>query len=164
MRRPRWTRTLLGTVALTALSVAFMLGTSMGPNVALVVGLGGLSGAAVWLLASVVGPAAPAIVWRSGELQDSSRTGLDSLERGWRYRVPASQRDDRAADRLHQLLVEILDARLTAHHGIDRRQQPEAARQILGDELARFADDPRAASALPQLRNATRIVARIEQI
>lgn len=46
------------------------------------------------------------------------------------------------AERIHQSLVRVVDDMLVNRHGIDREQDPRAARRILGDEVADYLDRP----------------------
>lgn len=46
------------------------------------------------------------------------------------------------AERVHQSLVRVVDDMLASRHGIDRLQDPQTARQILGDEVADYLDRP----------------------
>ena len=50
------------------------------------------------------------------------------------------QRDDAALERLRARLVELVDDQLLAVHQIDRADDPDAARTVLGDELYAFVD------------------------
>ncbi len=46
------------------------------------------------------------------------------------------------AERVHETLVRVVDDILASRHGIDRERDPQAARQVLGDEVAHYLDQP----------------------
>jgi len=79
--------------------------------------------------------------WSTYALSGGRRRGADArvgvLQRAL---VDVATRDDR--ERLHSVLVGLIDDRLAAHHGIDRAAEPARAEEILGDELSRFIAAP----------------------
>lgn len=46
------------------------------------------------------------------------------------------------ADQVHASLCGVVDGLLIARHGIDRQQAPEAARGVLGDDVADYLNGP----------------------
>jgi len=79
--------------------------------------------------------------WSTYALSGGRRRGADArvgmLQRAL---VDVATRDDR--ERLHTLLVGLIDDRLESHHGVDRTAEPARAEKILGDELSRFISAP----------------------
>ena len=154
-----WRRPVAATVLATALTVLAMVFTGMGPRLALVT-------------RSAVS---------SGCRADRPPQHDDDSAEPWPRRRPTTPATTRASahvstlrariahgshaggtERVHALLVELLDDQLAAAHGIDRATDPAAARAILGDELFSFATDPTAARSIAKRRNLEGIVARIE--
>ena len=65
---------------------------------------------------------------------------------------------------LHRLLVDLIDERLTADHGIDRASEPQRAAVQLGDELAAFVAVPPSARQLRDSAYLSSILTRIESL
>jgi hypothetical protein len=72
--------------------------------------------------------------------------------------------DDTPLEGLRASLVELVDDQLRSAHQIDRVEDPDKARAVLGDELSAFVDDPRTAHVLAEPRQLDRILTLIEQI
>ena len=75
------------------------------------------------------------------------------------------QRNDASLEQLRTSLVELVDDQLLAVHQIDRADDPDAARAVLGDELYDVRRRPRhrpASSARP--RSLDHILTLIERI
>ena len=72
--------------------------------------------------------------------------------------------DGASLENLRLSLVGLVDDQLRAAHRIDRRQDPEAARVVLGDELDAFVNDPDAAAVLLKPRSLDRILTLIERL
>jgi hypothetical protein len=66
--------------------------------------------------------------------------------------------------RLHAALVELVDDRLFTEHGIDRFEQPERARRVIGDDLMRFVSSPPSPRELADQRTLEHIVSLVERI
>ncbi|MCP3936444.1 MAG: hypothetical protein GY708_13840 [Actinomycetia bacterium] len=66
------------------------------------------------------------------------------------------------SDRLHAVLLALLDDRLLAHHQVDRARSPETARQLLGPSLTRLVDGPNPKTATP--RELKRTLSEIEAL
>ena len=82
------------------------------------------------------------IDWAAPRRHSIPRHGLDP-----RFsRLARNLRDDREpgilATQVHATLVRIVDDRLMAHHGIDRVRDPAAAQALLGEDLARYVEEP----------------------
>jgi hypothetical protein len=73
-------------------------------------------------------------------------------------------RDDTPLERLRASLVELVDDQLRSAHRVDRVEDPDKARSVLGAELSRFVDDPSAAHELAQPQQLDRILTLIEQL
>lgn len=158
-----WRRPVTVIAGVTAVTVLAMVLTGMGPRPALVIALGGLAGGVVWLIARLTDTVAPAEAWAQPRptAPAAMRAGVQvsALRARIAYGSHAS-----GAERVHALLVELLDDQLAAAHGIDRQTDPDAARAILGDDLFAFAAESSAARSLTKRRNLERIVARIEAL
>lgn len=61
-----------------------------------------------------------------------------------------------------EALVDLIDDRLLAHHGIDRYERPDAAAALLSRRLRRVVDDP--GRSAPILRDIDRIIDDIEAL
>jgi hypothetical protein len=71
--------------------------------------------------------------------------------------------DDRAADELlRATLVRLVDDRLRTEHGVDRHDDPERAKAILGGELYAFSTEPAGGPKHGRRRDLERIVSLIE--
>ncbi len=74
-------------------------------------------------------------------------------------------RPDRASLlQLRATLVDLVDDQLRAVHLIDRAEQPDAARAVIGDDLYAFVTDPDSATMLTEPRRVDHIVTLIERI
>lgn len=140
---------------------AVLLLTDTGPDVALVAAVVGLVGVAIWF-AVVAGRSAQ----RPVPASPTPRPAMsypDMRTTTLRQALATGRSDARYARRLRNQLIAIVDDELRSVHGIDRHDDPAAARAVLGDELDRFltADD-RDAPLSPH--DVARIVTRIEQL
>ncbi|HEY7044036.1 MAG TPA: hypothetical protein VH419_10245 [Nocardioidaceae bacterium] len=115
-----------------------------------------------WLLADLAARVTP-VDWVAPRHRSVPRRGLDP-----RFsRLARKLRDDVgweiAARDLHTTLVSIVDERLAAHHGIDRRQQPAAAQAVLGEELSGYIEEaPRVRRG--QAAYVSKLLTRIEAL
>ncbi|MDW3212585.1 MAG: hypothetical protein R8G01_01195 [Ilumatobacteraceae bacterium] len=138
-----------------------LLLTDTGPNIWLVAALVCLAGAAVSFMSTIdrfvarpdPAPRAPA----------SSTSYPDLRTTSLRQALAVGNSDVRHAQRLRDQLVAIIDDELLTVHGIDRHDDPDAARTVLGDKLWRFADDDDTTAHISQ-RGATHIVTLIERL
>jgi hypothetical protein len=96
--------------------------------------------ALAWLMADVSSRLG-AVEWSVPRRRVIPRNGLDArfsrLARILRDRDPSV-----AAQQVHATLVRVVDDRLAAHHGIDRRLQPTQARSVMGEPLTAYIDEP----------------------
>ena len=147
--------------ALGGFVVAVMYATDMAPNLVMVIPA--LVATAV-VLGVVVELARLATQRPAGPVAavSSSTPRVDARIRSLRFNL-RSMRDVRA-ERLYQLLVDLIDDQLVSAHGVDRRAEPERARALLGSELQAFVDDPGKARVLKRLPRLERIVTEIERL
>jgi hypothetical protein len=104
---------------------------------------------------------APEAVWPPAHPADQDHH-IDWQVAALRIRVEFVTSDPATGDRLRESLVSLVDDRLSAEHGIDRRTDPRAAGDVLGHELSRFVADP--GGLRWRRRDLERIVARIEAL
>jgi hypothetical protein len=121
-----------------------------------------VASAVVWL-ATDLSELAERAEWRTYSLANGRRRGADArvnvLQRAL---VDIATRDDAA--RIHPVLVELIDDRLAAHHGVDRSAEPDRAAEILGDDLVAFIETPPIPVYLGNPRYLARIITHIEQL
>lgn len=158
-----WRRPVLAIVTATAFVVLAMVLTGMGPRLPLTLALGGLIGTTIWLTTALGAAATTAQPWAAPRTITPTATRSSIQVSALRARL-AHGRHGAGVERVHELLVELLDDQLAAVHGVDRHRDPAAARAILGDELFELAADPAAARALNRRRVVERVVSRIEAI
>jgi hypothetical protein len=140
---------------------AALILTDTGPNVWLVAALVTLVGVAIWFVTAVdpfvARPErAPYPPGNAVSYPDLRTTNL-------RQALAVGTSDSRHAQRLREQLVALVDDELRTVHGIDRHTHPDAAREVLGDELDRFVSDARPDATLTA-RGIERIVTLIEQL
>jgi hypothetical protein len=115
-----------------------------------------------WLMAEV-GMRRQQIDLNAPRRRYTPRWGLDA-----RFsRLSASLREphDREliSHQVHAILLAIVDERLLAHHGVDRATDPERAREVMGETLARYVEQPPAARR-NLMNHLSDMVTRIEAI
>ncbi len=158
-----WRRPALTIVGVTIVVDVLMVVTGMGPQVVLVAALGVLVGAGVWFLADL----AEVIEGATGVPASTSKEPVARADRRvMQLRTGlAYGRPDRATLlQLRTTLVDLVDDQLRAMHLIDRAEQPDAARTVLGDDLYAFVTDPDSATVLTDHRRVDHIVTLIERI
>jgi hypothetical protein len=150
-------------VGVTVVVDVLMVVTGMGPQVVLIAALGVLVGVGVWFLADlakVIEGATGVPAGTSKEPVPRADRRVMQLRTGLAYGRP-----DRASlVQLRATLIDLVDDQLRAVHLIDRADHPDAARALIGDELAAFVDDPDSATVLTDPRRVDRIVTLIERI
>jgi hypothetical protein len=159
----RWKRPVAVIVGATIAVEGFMLASGMGPQVALVAALCSLIGVAVWLaldLAKAAVGSSGVVVGLPVEPEPRADRRVMRLRSGLAYGRP----DGASLEHLRLSLVELVDDQLLAVHRIDRRNDPGAARVVLGDELDAFVNDPGAAAVLLKPRSLDRILTLIERL
>lgn len=102
-------------------------------------------------------PADPSFVVRIPEEPQPFPLDRRLVQLSWQVR--ALDGGDTWPRALQPHLAALVDERLARHHGIDRRTEPDRARELLGPELWRLVDDPH---HVP--RNLKALAADIERI
>jgi hypothetical protein len=140
-----------------------MVVTGMGPTVVLVAALGALVGLGVWLLVDLADRTETS---GDGARETPQVTSARPDRRVERLRADLAhgRPDSIAPERLHLALVEIIDDQLRSTHHLERRDDPEAASAVLGDELQQFVDDPDAAAALLRPKRLGHLLDLIERL
>ena len=143
--------------------MAFLYLADTGPHLFIVGALCILVGVGGWfisdLMTASVDPADLATRVVSAPIQVTDRRVM-RLRTGLLY----GRHDDTSLERLRAGLVELVDDQLRAAHHIDRVDEPDKARAVLGDELAAFVTDPQTAHALARPQQLDHILSLIEQI
>jgi hypothetical protein len=151
-------------VAATLAVNAAMVLLGMGPNLALSLVLGGLIGVAVWTvtdLADVTPASAQVVADHRPPPPARGERRVTRLRTGLAYSGP----NGLVFEQLHESLVTVIDDQLRVAHQIDRADDPDAARAVLGDELQAFVDDrTAAATTLAKPRRLDHILTLIEQL
>jgi hypothetical protein len=156
-----WKRPVAWIVGIAITVDLLMVLTDMGPNVPLVAALCLLIGFGVWFFAGL-GDLVPMTDVQAAATPPTERT--DRRVMRLRTGLVFGRHDDTSLDRLWQSLVELVDDQLRAAHHIDRLEDPDAARAVLGADLFAFVGDPTAANQLGRPRELDRILTLIEQI
>ncbi len=158
-----WRRPVAIIAGVTVVVEAFMLATDMGPRVGLVAALCAMVGVIVWLAVDFASEAEGSNgVFVSLPVEPEARPDrrVMRLRSGLAY----GRADGASLESLRVSLVELIDDQLRAAHRIDRRDDPDAARVVLGDELDAFVNDSGAASVLLKPRSLDRILTHIERL
>lgn len=158
-----WKRPVAAIAAAAILVDAFMVVTDTGPDVVLIAALCVLVGAALWFTSDLMNSTAEATELAAAPnlpLPPATDRRVMRLRSGLVY----GRRDDTSLERLRATLVELVDDQLRAVYQIDRVEEPDRARVVLGDQLWRFVDDPRTAHELARPNQLDRTLTLIEQI
>ncbi|MEP1124312.1 MAG: hypothetical protein ABJH68_10530 [Ilumatobacter sp.] len=162
-------------LALGAIVVVVMVRIGMEPRLVLV-GCIMLLGAATWLLFTDLGVDATPIVWRTLTETDATpqsdrrvaqlRARVRGTARSRRTTVADRRADPRdpPSDEIVVSLLAVIDDHLLAEHGIDRVLDPDAAANVLGEELTRFVLDPSARVSMTRPRSLAHTVGLIEAL
>jgi hypothetical protein len=158
-----WRKAVALIVGITVVVEVAMVASGMGPNVIAVAAVCALVGVVVWFVVDLAkvavgsgGMAAPSPV----EPATRSDRRVMRLRSGLAY----GRADGASLQNLRVSLVDLVDDQLRSVHRIDRREDPEAARVVLGDELDAFVNDPDAAAVLLKPRSLDRILTLIERL
>ncbi len=139
-----------------------MLATDMGPHLLLVTAVCLLVGVTTWIVLGLGHAAVRTETVSTPHPPPPSRLPdlrITLLRQGLSY----GRHDNQIPDRVYWSLVTLIDDELSVGHGIDRLTDPEAAHQVIGDDLMRFIEDPDTSRAL-SLEALAHIVTQIEQI
>jgi len=158
-----WARPLVAIVAIAIAVDALMVIGGMDPNLLLVAAVGIVVGVVVLFIKELVNaPLDSAVV--PIELADLPSARVDRRVMRLRSGLTYAQHDDVALERLRASLVDLVDDQLIAAHQIDRTEDPDAARKVIGDELYAFVEGTATARRLAQPRSLDHILTLIEQI
>jgi hypothetical protein len=152
---------LVGAVVAAGVVVAVAAWWNMDPQPVLLGALVLVVLGGAWAVGAVARSTAPPVAWPPAQpAEDDHR--IDWQVAALRIRVEFGATERGSSDRLRESLVAIVDDRLEAEHGIDRREDPQAARAVLGDDLSRFVVDP--GGSPWRRKDLERIVTRIEAL
>jgi hypothetical protein len=158
-----WKRPVVTIAGITIVVDLLMVLTDMGPDVGLVTALCVLLGVGLWFISDLKDATSA-----SAEVAtDSAPTSAESTDRRvmrLRSGIVYGQPGSNSLERLRATLVDLVDDQLLAAHQIDRVEDPDAARAVLGDDLFAFVEDSGAADELAEPRQLDRIVTLIERI
>ncbi len=158
-----WKKAVALIAGVTIVVEVLMVATGMGPHVILVAALCTLVGVGAWFvvdLARVAVGAGGAVAPLPVEPAARSDRRVMRLRSGLAY----GRADGASLENLRVSLVDLVDDQLRSAHRIDRREDPVAARVVLGDELDAFVNDPDAAAVLLKPRSLDRILTLIERL
>ena len=141
--------------------VAALIGSRPRP---LVLAAAVLGCATVAWLAADLAARTELVAWDAGYEPWQRVRGDDMRVRRLLHLLQDTAHPDTFTRELHPLLVELVDDRLDTHYGVDRREHPAAARQLLGEDLLGFVTSPPPASATGDPRYLSMILSRIESL
>jgi hypothetical protein len=150
-------------VAVAALIEISLSAARMGPSLPLVASLVVLVAAACFVVSDLEA-AVLTVRWQRPADTAATATGRDRRVDLLRMRLAAPDHHGSTARELYASLVGLIDDQLLAVHGIDRAQDPEAARVVLGPELSRFVAAGQPPARLTNVRVLRGVVQRIEQL
>ena len=156
------TRVAVVLAAIALIEVAMSV-AGMGPSLPLVASLVALV-AAIGFVVYDLAAAVRTVRWPRAAGTAPTAVGIDSRVSSLRMRLAASDRDGYHARQLYASLVDLIDDQLLTAHGIDRADDPDAARVVLGPELTRFVATGRPPARLTSVRVLRPIVQRIERL
>ena len=158
-----WMRAVVAIAAFVIAVDGFMVVADTGPNLALITALCVLIGVALWFITDLVNDTVEVIELNA---QPSPPPAHLTDRRVMRLRsgLAYGRRETASLERLRASLVDLVDDQLRAVHQIDRVEDPDAARAVLGEQLSAFVDDPQSARGLERPQQLDRIVTLIEQI
>jgi len=158
-----WKRPVAAIAGITIVVDLSMVLSDMGPDLGLVTALCVVLGVGLWFISDLmnvtIDPAEIATSSAPASAESTDRRVM-RLRSGLLY----GQRGSNSSERLRATLVDLVDDQLRAAHHIDRVEDPDAARAVLGEVLYAFVDDPGPADELAEPRQLDRIVTLIEQI
>jgi hypothetical protein len=158
-----WKRPVGAIIAVTVAVDVLMVVTGMGPQVVLVAALGGLVGVGIWFVADLADATDSVTAVPMGTTTEPA-TRADRRVMQLRTGLAYGRPDRASLLQLRATLVDLVDDQLRSVHRIDRAEQPDAARAVIGDDLYAFVSDPDSATMLTQPRKVDHIVTLIERI
>ncbi|MGZ4599061.1 MAG: hypothetical protein ACXVYY_09600 [Oryzihumus sp.] len=158
-----WVKRIGVTAALWAVLcvVAAIIGSRPRP---LLLGAGLLAVAAVTWLVSDLAAQAEMVSWDAGYQPYQRVRGDDVRVRRLLHLLQDTSHPETFTRDVHPLLVELVDDRLDTRYGVDRHEHPQAARQLLGEDLLAFVTTPPPARASADPRYLSTILTRIESL
>jgi len=159
----RWVKRAI--VTTLAFAAVFALGTwlQMHPNPVALAGLVLAIAAIVWFCADVWVQSVP-LDWSPPEPEPFSSRGADVRVGMLRRRLGDAIAEPRPRDGLRPIFTAVIDERLAANHGIDRRTDPERARAVLGEQLCAYLDHPPGKPMRYTRRQLDALITRIEDL
>jgi hypothetical protein len=140
VRRTGWRERVAWVVASSGAAWAFTAWVDLRPRPVVLAGVIAAGFAVSWTFTDLV-PIVGRIEWAAPWRRIDARHGLDP-----RFLQTARLlRDDDRADvarRVHRDLIRVIDDRLMAGHGIDRRTDPDRADSVLGPDLVEYVAGP----------------------
>jgi hypothetical protein len=156
--RLRIAAAVLGWLAVSLIMAAMQ----MDPSPVLIAGLVAVVVGVLCLLLDVSDIAEP-VAWGADRIAEGLRRGGDVRVRTLQGQLQhGRQLDDGRA--IHGVLVDIVDDRLLAEHGIDRARDPHRAAAVLGPDLTSFVTTPPPAKRLGDHAFLASILDRIETL
>jgi hypothetical protein len=136
----RWVLRIVGAATAYGVVVVVMVLAGMRPRPAVLAAAATAIAVAYWMAADVGSRVAPArwTVYHAEERQRGRDTRVDHL----RWRLTARADDDMDVSTFAPLLIELLDDRVAAGHGIDRFASRDEFERIVGPELSAFVSAP----------------------
>ena len=157
-------------IALVSTVVVGWLGTywlGMRPSVVLLAAVTAASFALAWAVTDLHASVA-AIEWRPPHRARTPWLRVDPRFSRLSRSFTDGTDPDVVARQVHASLTQVIDDRLLRRYGVDRTQDPEAAREVLGPQLARYVEAPAGATLAFTSRNAadelSELLTRIEAL
>jgi hypothetical protein len=157
-----WRRRLLGTAVLWLSAVAALGLAGLQPSVVVLAALAAAGAGTLWVALDLA-DRAESVDWRPSGETASSTTGSDGRVRALRRQLGDQERFG-ADPRLHAHLVDLLDERLSAAHGVSRTTDPTRAAALLGPDLVAFVAAAPVDAGLTDPLRLTALISRIESI
>ena len=131
-----WTRRAVTVFVIWVVVYAVSAAADTDPQPVLLAALIVLLASVLWLATDLADHVVPA-KWETWTMSLRSRRGAD-VRVGVLQRALSDVATRQDVDRLHPVLVALVDDRLAAHHGIDRTTDASRAATVLGPELSDF--------------------------
>lgn len=150
-------------VGVTIVIDVLMVVSDMGPRVVLVAALGGLVGVGLWFFSDLADVAVGATGVSAGPVSGPA-VGADRRVMQLRTGLAYGRPDRASLTQLRAALVELVDDQLRTVHQVDRVDDPDGARAVIGDDLYAFVDNADSAGMLTEPRKVDQILTLIERI
>ncbi len=156
-----WRRRLLGVAVAWAVTFALSVVAGTEPQPVLLAALMAVVAGVAWLAVDMSEMVSPA-EWDTWA--GSARRRGNDVRVGVLQRALEDIATRQEVEHLHPMLVDLLDERLDAHHGIRREDEPGRAAELIGDELAQFVDHPPPPVRFGNMAYLSRIIDQIEAV